>query len=57
MLGLSLNTVPLPVKMAQLRARQCCTSALACSLVIHWLAPLFSAVLPSKLLAILLRHS
>ena len=55
MLGLSASTVPMPVSMAQLLARQCCTSSRAGSLVIHWLAPLFNEVLPSKLAAILQR--
>ena len=45
----------MPVKIAQDLARQCCTSCLAVSPVIHLLSPLASAVLPSKLAAILTR--
>ena len=49
--GSSASTVPTPVSIAELRARQACTSARAASPVIHWLVPSASAVRPSRLMA------
>src|SRR5574343_672371 len=46
--GWSASTVPTPVNTAHARARQACPSARAASDVIHWLAPLCSAVVPSS---------
>ena len=54
--GSSSRTVPMPVKMAQARALQRCPSRLASGPVIHWLTPLLSAVLPSRLAAALRRN-
>ena len=53
-LGSSRNTDPMPVMTAQLCARNRCTWALDSEPVIHWLSPDSIAVLPSKLMAILL---
>ena len=53
--GSSANTVPIPVIIAQERARWRCTSCRAAAPVIHWLTPLFSAPLPSRLLAVFMR--
>ncbi len=53
--GLSSSTVPMPVSTAPARARQAWPSARAASEVIHWLAPLSSAVLPSSEAAIFMR--
>src|SRR6187399_222919 len=47
--GSSAITVAALVSTAPLCARQCCTSARAASLVIHWLSPFANAVLPSRL--------
>jgi hypothetical protein len=49
--GSSWRTVPMPVRMAQARARQRCPSCRAAGPVSHWLAPFRSAVLPSRLAA------
>ena len=49
--GSSCSTVPMPVRIAQARARQRWPSARAASPVIHWLSPLASAVRPSRLAA------
>ena len=46
----------MPVSTAELRARQCCTSARAASPVIHWLSPFASAVRPSRLMRELHAH-
>src|SRR5207248_2233101 len=53
--GSSCSTVPMPVRIAQERARQRCPSARAAGPGIHWLAPLSRAVLPSRV-AWLQRH-
>ena len=52
--GSSCSTVPMPVRIAQARARHAWPSARA-SPVIHWLSPSASAVRPSRLAAILRR--
>ena len=52
MAGLSANTVPMPVRMAEERALHFCTSRRETSLLIHLLSPLPSAVLPSRLIAV-----
>ena len=49
--GRSFNTVPMPVRTAELAARSRCTSARAASPVIHWLSPEAMAVRPSRLMA------
>jgi hypothetical protein len=48
MRGLSSRTVPTPVSTAPARLRKAWPSARAASPVIHWLAPLSSAVRPSS---------
>ena len=53
--GSSCSTVPMPVRIAQARARQRWPSARAASPVIHWLSPLASAVRPSRLAATFMR--
>ena len=53
--GSSSRTVPIPVRIAQARARQACPSARAAALVIHWLRPSGKAVRPSRLAATLSR--
>src|SRR5579864_4236218 len=49
--GSSASTVPTPVSTAELRARHCCTSSRAAAPEIQRLAPLPSAVRPSRLMA------
>lgn len=53
--GLSASTVPMPVSTVQARARQAWPSARASGEVIHWLAPLGSAVKPSREAATFMR--
>ena len=53
--GSSSLTVPMPLSTAQARARQAWPSRRASGPVIHWLWPLASAVLPSRLAAIFMR--
>ncbi len=53
--GSSALTVPMPVRMAQARARQAWPSARASAPVIHWLWPLCRAVMPSRLAALFMR--
>ena len=50
-----MRTVPAPVSIAELRARQVCTSARDASSVIHTLPPVADPVRPSKLMAIFSR--
>ena len=53
--GSSSSTVPMPVSSAAARLRQAWPSARAAGPVIHWLAPLASAVRPSSEAAIFIR--
>jgi hypothetical protein len=53
--GSSALTVPIPVRIAQARARQRWPSLRASSPVIHWLRPSDSAVRPSSVAAIFIR--
>ena len=53
--GLSSSTVPMPVSSADARLRHRWPSPRAASPVIHWLAPLSSAVRPSSEAAIFMR--
>ena len=49
--GSSAIIVPTPVMIAELRARNFCTSILDSALLIHLLSPFANAVLPSRLIA------
>ncbi len=53
--GSSSSTVPMPVRIAQARARHQWPSSRAGCEVIHWLRPLWSAVWPSRLAAAFIR--